>query len=704
MNRTTNKDVKPLEAFERCYTVYLQRVSDSHQTILIKGLSSAFLCKVNAWIEHRGGLEAIARIKFIRHQVYLVLADCEPIRSSRYPIYRDGLPKDLGPEAATLIRNRDLDSIRDLLTLLQVSYIIDGTKEPDYSAIEQPSLADNRLIDSITQFASEGLQVKFDIPDIYWNEPHSTTKMGPNGPAMVTSHDDLFALSEERISQLIAFAGYRFGVYLENCIGARDYLLRIRKDFLPIKEDAKRREIIDSRISIVKAPEGKSRIIAIFDYWTQTVLRPLHDWAFTQLRKFPNDCTFNQSSFEHPDGGGYSASFDLKGATDRFPVLLQEKILALWIGEEKASAWRQVMTDRAFQRHDKKGTVRYQSGQPMGAYSSWAIFTLTHHIVVQYAANQGRAKPFLFTDYALLGDDIVIYDQEVANTYKTVIQGLGVEIQLEKSLESMTSFEFAKRFFHKGQELTGFPLAAFVANHRSVSALWSVTLVSRERGYRRLNPFAIPGFVQDIQCSCGVTMRLTKHIAKYYEAFHGLITHGSDHSLLAWSLETIHRTLDRDYPCRSDLILIKRELIWDLGYFIMKYKASLVDNAYKQFNQISFQITGQDWDLGGIEGMVSQATAPIDIMRIPIVWVSRRMAEAQRSEISVLMDHARNERFEVFLSLPIKPIGDLTRLMSHNINKVALSRHDAMMKTIRFNQKHLNALLDEAYKAPQEEV
>jgi hypothetical protein len=28
----------------------------------------------------------------------------------------------------------------------------------------------------------------------------------------------------------------------------------------------------------------------------------------------------------------------------------------------------------------------YQAGQPMGAYSSWPVFSLCHHLVVQIAA------------------------------------------------------------------------------------------------------------------------------------------------------------------------------------------------------------------------------------------------------------------------------------------------------------------------------
>ncbi|KAF9914618.1 hypothetical protein FBU30_002438, partial [Linnemannia zychae] len=35
--------------------------------------------------------------------------------------------------------------------------------------------------------------------------------------------------------------------------------------------------------------------------------------------------------------------------------------------------------------YDQAG-VKYEVGQPMGAYSSWAMLALTHHIVVLYAA------------------------------------------------------------------------------------------------------------------------------------------------------------------------------------------------------------------------------------------------------------------------------------------------------------------------------
>jgi hypothetical protein len=82
----------------------------------------------------------------------------------------------------------------------------------------------------------------------------------------------------------------------------------------------------------------------------------------------------------------------------------------------------------------------------MGAYSSWAILALTHHVLVQVAAMRVGWSRW-FPHYALLGDDIVIADEVVARGYLTLITSLGVEINLTKSVHSESGFsEFAKRW------------------------------------------------------------------------------------------------------------------------------------------------------------------------------------------------------------------------------------------------------------------
>lgn len=120
---------------------------------------------------------------------------------------------------------------------------------------------------------------------------------------------------------------------------------------------------------------------------------------------------------------------DLRSATDRFPVTLQEDLLGQIIGRDRAKAWRNLLCNRDFASGSKM--VRYEVGQPMGILSSWSVFALTHHAIVEYSA---RLEGFqTFKDYVLLGDDIAIFNTEVADRYTQILDSLGVTISHEKS-------------------------------------------------------------------------------------------------------------------------------------------------------------------------------------------------------------------------------------------------------------------------------
>lgn len=94
-------------------------------------------------------------------------------------------------------------------------------------------------------------------------------------------------------------------------------------------------------------------------------------------------------------------------------------------------------------------------GQPLGYKGSWSLFSLSHHFVVWMAAKRAdpsRTKPFW--NYALLGDDIVIADKEVAQSYRDILDQLGVKISLPKSIISSSgACEFAKRFWVKSLQV-----------------------------------------------------------------------------------------------------------------------------------------------------------------------------------------------------------------------------------------------------------
>jgi len=98
---------------------------------------------------------------------------------------------------------------------------------------------------------------------------------------------------------------------------------------------------------------------------------------------------------------------------------------------------------------------RYAVGQPMGAYSSFPMLALTHHVIVQIAALR-CGQTLWFTNYAILGDDVVIANRAVAIHYLEIMRDyLGVEINLSKSLESMNGvMEFAKRLLKGNDDLS----------------------------------------------------------------------------------------------------------------------------------------------------------------------------------------------------------------------------------------------------------
>jgi hypothetical protein len=90
----------------------------------------------------------------------------------------------------------------------------------------------------------------------------------------------------------------------------------------------------------------------------------------------------------------------------------------------------------------------------MGALSSWAMLALTHHLLVQYSATLVGRKCW-YSNYELLGDDINIFDEDVANSYLSVMDRIGVSINLSKSVISTRHcFEFAKVTGYKGHNVS----------------------------------------------------------------------------------------------------------------------------------------------------------------------------------------------------------------------------------------------------------
>jgi hypothetical protein len=220
-------------------------------------------------------------------------------------------------------------------------------------------------------------------------------------------------------------------------------------------------------------PAGKVRVFAMVDSLTQCIMKPLHDLLFRILGKLETDGTFNQiRPAQRLIDLGYCEfySYDLSSATDRFPLALQQVVLSAIIGPKLAKLWAEILVKRYYLTPKApEGVIGpeadtplvYGAGQPMGALTSWAAFSLCHHCLVQYAAYRATGSIGFFDEYALLGDDIVIANYKVAQEYLVLLREIGVEYGLAKSLISSTGgFEFAKRTFAKGKDVSGISLLA----------------------------------------------------------------------------------------------------------------------------------------------------------------------------------------------------------------------------------------------------
>lgn len=226
------------------------------------------------------------------------------------------------------------------------------------------------------------------------------------------------------------------------------------------------------RLHPIEEAAGKVRVVAICDYFTQAALKPVHDYLFEILRALPTDATFDQqAAVDRFASLGHKEiySFDLKAATDLIPLDLYWLVMREFIGEKGSFLWKMILSDRDFfaepgdfdlPARDELAPngflVRYTRGQPMGALSSWGALALLHHTLVQYSAYRLHAERGVwFTDYLVLGDDIVIADKLVADYYLKTCEELGITVGLPKSLMSEDGLmNFASQTVYQGANVS----------------------------------------------------------------------------------------------------------------------------------------------------------------------------------------------------------------------------------------------------------
>lgn len=396
---------------------------------------------------------------------------------------KEGLPKDLKPFRKFL--RGTPGEIQSVLTILCQYRLYHGSPDQTVSSIVEGGTVSEtwkELRDKWLEFLPL-FKGRNPAPTLGSARPLLRGSSGPNGPSMTTILQDAYALTQD--PNVLA--------------NVREYskFVKDSKTFKHIERYARNAQGVDktkppvhSRIAFL--PEGglKTRVVAIGDYFTQELLKPLHDSLMGCLKSIKSDGTYSHDKIgelakETTRKGRLSFCYDLSSATDRFPVKLITELLSVYFGEDHGKAWENLMIQRDFHLPGNK-TIRYGRGQPMGFYSSWPAFALTHHAIVQFCGYlEGYNN---FQDYSLIGDDIAIHNVKVAGKYKEIIESLEVPISFDKSIvpvgnNESPSCEIAKRLFLKGEEISPIPPDIISSSGKNVLILPQMVKIMNQRGF-----------------------------------------------------------------------------------------------------------------------------------------------------------------------------------------------------------------------------
>lgn len=177
---------------------------------------------------------------------------------------------------------------------------------------------------------------KIKSPRLSRLDPHITSKAGPNGPhALLKSHLDAFAISSGSLHTDLKRLVER--IHPKDVFLINDITVMARLGEFVVN---KIRKPLASRLHFISEGGGKTRVIAICDFWSQQILKGIHKKLMGTLRKLKTDGTFSHGLLARQMlkrtavGGSYC--FDLTAATDRMPVKLQELVLAQLFDQETA--------------------------------------------------------------------------------------------------------------------------------------------------------------------------------------------------------------------------------------------------------------------------------------------------------------------------------------------------------------------------------
>jgi hypothetical protein len=413
------------------------------------------------------------------------------------------------------------------------------------------------------------------------------------------------------------------------------------------------------RLHFLQEGGGKTRVICIPDIWTQTVLKPIHDFLMKALKRFPCDGTFSHNLIAKRvrkfTKTGALNCYDLKAATDRMPVDLQKRVLEELLPENLSTLWKTLLVDREF--HYPGGQLRYAVGQPMGMLSSWAAMAITNHAIINYS------KTEMF--YAVIGDDMALASKRGTEKYEKVLNDLGMEFSKEKSVLSTKENnlgEIAKRLFIDGGEISPIPPDILVKSTGTLVGFLEFIRVFSEKLHH-----SDPGGFSDSEYR--TILEQLFHNSKFkddYDAHVLLTCPALEHFPV---LPRIPPLSGIRIPWRTDLPGIKKRLLTDLDRF-------LLEEANQRTNQKVMELDPQFNPSGFVESTKHRKSPLYKAYR---VLHKKELLEIVRRINANYID----EEADSFAEGPLKDIKDILSYpnpLNDGVSEIYLSKRKLRLR------------------------
>lgn len=484
-------------------TIYLQSLTNDQQkiTLLLKWIRgikttypiiscisnvkhlkehmSHFIAIVINTVINHGAVEAMKRFKSFRLRVQ---QEClrQPITTIPYlKTDRSGFPKILKFWKPDI---KCVKSMRYCISVMRIPEVFSLPVNYNINTITDPSTAKAERLSDICDFITKWEGIKT-LGPLKASKTILSNKVGPNGPASISAMKDLYVL-RKNFPELL------------DCI---KQLFKISAPYINIDNytvpEFETERI--SKLAFLADKMGKTRVIAIGDWWSNQALLCIHNEFMKALNRLPGDVTYHQDKIPKfiNEFGRSLYSSDMTAFTDRLPTLLLEKVVETAYGSSISRLWKTILVDRPFQTHDKS-YVRYAVGNPMGFLSSWAVSSFTHHAIKAYCAfkvftlNSARIRPrdYKFNynyKYLVLGDDTLDTNSTVYDYYTHTMRELGLSISVNKCTVSELGFaEFAKRLFTPYGEITGIPVTLISGFQKKPEQFLEFVRILIDRGYQ----------------------------------------------------------------------------------------------------------------------------------------------------------------------------------------------------------------------------